>query len=575
MAYKVFAFAISFELREECLQLFREFDEFNNPDKLRAFTTIGGLEIVNSCILPSNDLDYTMLFTKLMTTGRSPSEPALFDLLEALGRHYPNEEWKQQRCQELKEKLRKELLQSGNREQDKDYEQLVESSTAGDGLGIGEGEGLAAQWMDAADDNLDELALRITLAVFNGTTFAFIERAKDDLFESLQQLVPPSTINDLPAVVPHMPLMRRLQNAGARETTGTPPNWKKVIEIKKGRAEFASEAIGYVWQQYQENKWRNVLIEWLTSYAVDESADVRTRVAVAVGILATQDYRFVKNRLLDRWVEASGEDTRKAGQYRMAIGMALGVLVREETFAEEVQNLVRTWSHSKDRSERWAAVRAYIYVGSHVRPISEVIERWREIAAFEYAAIGVEVLGEKFIRLNPLHISLMDAMMRFFLYVAEEPDEKRRSHFTGILEGLKNWIAQNKPDSGMGLFMFSNLGRLMFNPVGIEEMDTPPILLQLLENQPDQTEYRTQLAELFERVMSNGDTIIEARDLLCTWLSWINSLKNNSQSYEKRVQHLLRDIIAADKSGRMRGKLTNCLRDCGRNAAIDRIISDL
>jgi len=575
VAYKVFAFAISFELREECLQLFREFDEFNNPDKLRAFTTIGGLEIVNSCILPSNDLDYTMLFTKLTTTGRSPSEPALFDLLDALGRHYPHEELKQQRCQDLKEKLRKELLQAGNQEQAKDYEQLVESSTAGDGRGVAEGDGLAAQWIDAAGDNWDELALRITLAVFNGTTFAFIERAKDDLLVSLRQLVPPSTIEDPPAVVTHVPLMRRLQNAGAKETAGTPPNWKKVIELKEDRAEFVSEAIGYIWQQYQENKWRNALIEWLTSYAVEESADVRTRVAVAVGILAIQDYRFVKHKLLDRWVEASGEDTRKAGQYRMAIGMALGVLVREENLAGEVQNLVRSWSHSRDRSERWAAVRAYIYVGSHVRPISEVIESWREIAAFEYPAVGVEVLGERFIRLNPLHISLMDAMMRFFIYVAEQPDEQRRSHFTGILEGLKKWIAENRTDAGMGLFMFSTLGRLMFNAVGTEETDSPPVLLQLVEEQPDQTEYRTQLAELFERVMSNGDTIIEARDLLCTWLGWINSLQNNPKSYETRVQHLLRDIIAADKSGRMRGKLTACLRDCGRNRAIDRIIFDL
>jgi len=62
---------------------------------------------------------------------------------------------------------------------------------------------------------------------------------------------------------------------------------------------------------------------------------------------------------------------------------------------------------------------------------------------------------------------------------------------------------------------------------------------------------------------------------LCTWLGWINSLQNNPKSYETRVQHLLRDIIAADKSGRMRGKLTACLRDCGRNRAIDRIIFDL
>jgi hypothetical protein len=567
-------FGISGETRTECLEFFREIDELNDPDRLRAFAHIRGLELVYRCIDPSNKLDYTIFFYKLVTTGKSPLEPALFDLLDELGRHFAKEDFKQQRCQELKEKIRKELLEAEKQERaNQDYEQLVERTIASDTRGSDEAIGLAEQWIRAAGDDMDELALRITLAVFNGTSFDLIERAKDDLSASLQKLVAPPIPNDQASVVPHVPLMKRIQKAGARETVAEPPSWKKVVELKNETVELASEAIGYVWQQYRERKWREALIEWLTRYAVGQAAEVRTRAVVAVGVLAIQDYRFVRDTLLERWVEASGEDNRMAGEYRMAIGMALGVLVREKNLVSEIQNLIRTWSESKDRSERWAAARAYIYVGIHCRPISEVIDRWRKIAAFEYPAIGVEVLGHKFVRLNPLHMSLMDAMMRFFVNVAHQPDQDGREQFAGILEGLQKWIADGHDDSGMGLFMFTSLGQL--SPITDEEIVSPSVLLQLIEEDAGRSEYRKHLAELFKLLMSDGATIIEARDLLCRWVSWINSLQVSSQAYEKRMQNLLRDIIAADKSGRMRGKLTFCLRECGRNQAVDRILSDL
>src|SRR5690348_16553206 len=125
-------FAISIEVREECLDFFQEIKELNDPDNLRAFSNVKGLEFVYRCIDNSRTLDYTILFTKLVTTGRSATEPALFDLLDALGRHYEKEDDKKQRCQELKEKIRRELLKTGNQDQAKEYEQLVERAIGND-----------------------------------------------------------------------------------------------------------------------------------------------------------------------------------------------------------------------------------------------------------------------------------------------------------------------------------------------------------------------------------------------------------------------------------------------------------
>jgi len=280
------------------------------------------------------------------------------------------------------------------------------------------------------------------------------------------------------------------------------------------------------------------------------------------------DYRFVRDNLLTVWVKQND------AEYRAAVGMALGVLVREENWASEVQELLCKWSKSTELDERWGAVRAYIYVGAYLST-REVIARWHDIASSELMGVYVEVSeGNILLLRNPMYMSLMDAMMRFFIDVAQRPIEEKRRLFTGILAGLRAWMTADKGNPGLGIFMFSTLGRLVVNPLESEGVGAP-VLFELIDEPLVQSEYQAELLQLFNLLMSHGNTIIEARDLLCRWVSWINSLKSDSQSPEKRLQSLLRDIVAADTSGRMRGKLRLCLRDCGRNQAVERILSEL
>jgi hypothetical protein len=557
-------------LRIECITLFLECKEFGSPHKLRDFASITQLTLVVKCIPLKEDLDPNELMLNLLRTRNKVSlEPALFDLLNALAIEYENEHLGT-KFKDLKEEIRREFLKGENSEQEKDYLQIVEDSTPSEGRGTDES---ARRWIEEAGDNLDELALRITLAVFNGTGFEVIERAKNELLEMLQELMPPPPppppdAENPPPVVPHVPLMRRLEKAGASETEGKPPDWRRVIEL--GKPELAGEAIVYVWQLNRETKWRQKLIEWLTNHVTGRSADVRTRAAVAAGRLAVKDYRFVRDRLLNNWVR------KNDSQFRTAIGMALGVLVREENMREEVQGLLHEWSESAEGDKRWAAMRAYIYVGAYCQPPGEVIARWRKIAASEHVAIFIPISEHEAVRLNnPLHMSLMDAMVRFFVGVALLPEEERRSIFEGVLGELKAWIIANDDGTWLGLFMFTMLGQLMISADGDGEASGAPVLLQLVEEGPDETEYRKQLAGLLELAMRNGATIIEAEELLCTWLGWVDALQDDSQLYETRVRTLFKDIIAADGGGRVRGKLAACLRDCRRNRTAQRILSSL
>lgn len=559
---------ISMELRNECKELFQLCDEFKSPDKLRAFVSVKDLELVRECVVFSSELDFDQLITRMLTRGRSFLEPALFDLLDALAFQYDGDV-KGQACKDLKERLRNAIPAPEDPEQ-ADYQRLVETgSTLGDEQGIAR---KAQEWIDAAGHDLDELVLRITLAVFNGTSFEVIERAKNDLMELLQGVLPPPRPpnGEAPtaARIP-IPLMGRLRKAGATQTKSRPPDWKRVIELPN--PELASEALTYAWELYSERDWRQRLIEWLKSYAAGRPADVRTRAAIAAGKLAITDYRFVRDNLLHPWVRA----TSYQSQYRTAIGMALGVIIREPELATEVQTLLSQWSDSGDQAERWAATRAYIYVGAYCRPVSEVIAQWRKIAASEAPTRDVQLEGYVYVRLtNPLHMSLVDAMIRFFLNIAQLPDEERREPFEGTLEGLADWIADDSDDAWLGSFMFTTLGKWIA-PITDQAEHGLPMLLGLMDERPPASSYGKQLASLFSLTLRKAASIIEAKELLCEWTESLDRPDANAPSYFDRMQVLLTEIIASDGTGEMRGRLIACLRDCAGSPTASRLLASL
>src|SRR5262249_46944659 len=215
------------------------------------------------------------------------------------------------------------------------------------------------------------------------------------------------------------------------------PEKPKVILLENPR--LAEEALSYIWTEFED--WHQPIAQWLTYYAVNYPADVRTRVAVALGVLLTTDYVVVRKCILFPW--ASSEEDRPA-EFRTAVGKALAfMLTREDdkdTWLKEIERLLGDWSNSSDLALRWTAARAYIYVGEYIRPTSKVIEQWKKIAASEDEQVNIEVFEGLYLTLtNPLHLSLGDAMMTFFWNMVEKPSNEALPILTGCLEGLKSW----------------------------------------------------------------------------------------------------------------------------------------
>jgi hypothetical protein len=558
-------FSISAKLRDEIIEFFRDLEEFSNPQSLREFFYVEGLKHLRPPTFHSSSIQFDLFIGWMLKAGKYQAEPPLFSLLAAIAIRY-KDDGRSARSEELKQRLNEEFKRRTDSEQG-DYQRLAQ---AGHAAHANRSEDDAKKWIEEATGSLDELALRITLAVFNGLSFDWIERQKGDLFDMLKPLMPagsPSTENSSNT---HEPLMRRLRHAGAKEVQ---ISQKAPHTVELEESGIAPLALAYVWQLYRENDWRQKLIDWLTSYAVNRPISVRERVAVAVGRLAAVDFAFVRDRILNRWVRAENHQS----EYRAAVGMALGVLVREESWAAEVEDLLSEWSRSDEQAQRWAAARGYIYAGPYCRRVSEVIAAWRRIAASETASLDLQWTEDLYLRLtNPLHTSLVDAIARFFINVAQLPGtEQKRNVLQGILQELEDWIASDAEDRGLGLWVFTMLAGLIA-PVEGEEDATVPVLLSLVGKEAPESNYRKRLGSLFRLMLSNADSILSGRELLCAWLECIDSLQTGPKEsveperaapFELRFMALMDEIAKADQTGGARARLVECLKDCSGDTA--------
>lgn len=97
---------ITAQLHQRCAELFGALEEFNTPEKLRAFASVRGLEPIKKCIPRSDYIDFDKLLSCLLNSGRE--RPALLDLLEALSARYDGDR-RGLICQSLIEEMIGEL----------------------------------------------------------------------------------------------------------------------------------------------------------------------------------------------------------------------------------------------------------------------------------------------------------------------------------------------------------------------------------------------------------------------------------------------------------------------------------
>lgn len=408
-------------------------------------------------------------------------------------------------------------------------------------------------WIAGVNEKPDEWAFRVALAVFNGSPWdSCMEAALD-----LAKRVPPSSSipSESAPTSPETPLLRNplrlLQEAGA-ELVSRPTF--RIVKFKK--PQFARVVLDYVWDEYTR---REILIEWLTGLVVSPDINKRLGAAIAAGLLMLTNFDSIRRRLLLNWAGAESERSF----HRAAIGRSLGVVAEEGSRLTEVRNLLNNWSVSSEKPLRWAAARAYIYVGG-LCPIDEVIANWREIAeAEDYSVVAVRFGDFYGASINPLHVSLLDAMERFFLSITEN-SEIWQTGFAEGLAGFKRWSDDEELAAtlalpadenygrqtvfGFGLLMFIKLARILL-PGKSDSFSGVPVLLTLVDVNSPSSPYRQSVSELFARMLRDPTTQPIALDLL---RSWLESVERDPQ-YEPQMRVVLDDLLVrAEPKSEMR-----------------------
>lgn len=399
----------------------------------------------------------------------------------------------------------------------------------------------AASWIGKVYDQPGEWAFRVALAVFSGASWDACMEAALDLAGRLPQ--PPAIATEpTPPLLPRSPL-KLLEEAGGRLVT-----IGSLRIVRLNESQLPRGVLDYVWDEFTR---RELLMQWLSNLVIDSNLNNRIRASVATGLLMLTNFDSIQRNLFSNWARAE-KDGRA---YRAAIGQALGVVAEEGTRLDGVRKLLKSWAASPHQSLRWAAARAYIYVGGRC-PVDEMIAQWRIIAEAEDVHAQTVSIGVfSWVFFNPLHTSLLDAMERFFLGAAERPEIRETAFVEGLL-AFKRWTddaeheANVERDSeedqsglptlmGFGLLMFIKLARMLL-PGGTDSLSWPPILLTLVDAESKQSLYRQSLAEMFERMLCDPAAHPTALDLLQDWLERVE----HNGNYHGQFRALLHELLA-------------------------------
>jgi serine/threonine protein kinase len=102
-----------YELLRLCRNLFKDLDEFRNPNSLRDFFLLFGLNAYEGCVGRATDIDFNQLLACLSRSGRDYRGQALVELLALLATHYRNEDdYRGQELEGLRSNLRQLFAQA-------------------------------------------------------------------------------------------------------------------------------------------------------------------------------------------------------------------------------------------------------------------------------------------------------------------------------------------------------------------------------------------------------------------------------------------------------------------------------
>ncbi|MEU6679173.1 hypothetical protein [Streptomyces sp. NPDC046925] len=210
------------------------------------------------------------------------------------------------------------------------------------------------QWLTGEKPPLLDKAFLISLAVFDGASYAVTAELGDRLFALLQKIEDP----DEPPRIPVFGSTRadRLQMARAEGHMGTEvTEWGAVEQFVAGfrDRDIARILLHEVWNLHPSA--RPALVAWIKQLASDGRPLVRTRAAAAAALLAAADLPSSLALLIEPWADANSH----GAWLNAANALTLAVLLK----VPAVPQILHGWCTGENESRRWTAIRAYGLLG--------------------------------------------------------------------------------------------------------------------------------------------------------------------------------------------------------------------
>ncbi|MFG2649910.1 hypothetical protein [Streptomyces sp. NPDC048436] len=210
------------------------------------------------------------------------------------------------------------------------------------------------EWLTGEQPPLRDKAFLISLAVFDGASYAVTAELGDRLFALLQKTEDPHE----PPRIPVFGSTRadRLQLARAQGHMGTEvTEWGAVAQFVAGfqNRDIPRALLHEVWNLHPSA--RPALVAWIEQLAGDGRPLVRTRAAAAAALLAAADLPSALALLIEPWADANSF----GAWLNAANALTLAVLLKVPT----VPQILHSWCTGENESRRWTAIRAYGLLG--------------------------------------------------------------------------------------------------------------------------------------------------------------------------------------------------------------------
>ncbi len=343
---------------------------------------------------------------------------------------------------------------------------------------------------------LQQRSFMIALAVLNGSPYHSVLEASKTLESRLSALF--GSHEESPSKTMFtVTKTQRLAMLGAHTTVGTEATeygHSSVELLYLDNPAMQVATLAYLWHEYDE--LRIVLLEWLFDLGTVASTSVGLRVAAAVGLLSTYDFRVVREKVLIPWAKSENPNSR------LLTAVALGIPAWDERHAPHVLGLLHHWSTLQHTTLRWTAAVAY---GGFV--------------GLRYPDIAVQNLATILQSGNPmLFMVVLTSVQSLF-----DEGERTRDYYMTILAALVVWTeaAQLRLMKLAGLLIFITIAETsMADCKSCTRHATCSTLLGLLA---EDTMYEPLIAVLYRRALDYKPTRSGALTVLHQWLVFVDA----------------------------------------------------